>query len=121
MGKVWLDGKLLNSDEAKISVFDHGLLYGDGCFEGIRVYNGRVFKLAAHLDRMTKSAATIRLPPPYTTKEIEKAIRDTLAANEMTDAYIRLMRASSIVSTQSSQRRLYPGRPRLEVRPDSPK
>ena len=91
MGKVWLDGKLLNSDEAKISVFDHGLLYGDGCFEGIRVYNGRVFKLAAHLDRMTKSAARIRLTPPYTTKEIEKAIRDTLAANEMTDAYIRLV------------------------------
>ena len=91
MGKVWLDGKLLNSDQAKISVFDHGLLYGDGCFEGIRVYNGRVFKLASHLDRMTKSAARIRLTPPYTTEEIAKAIRETLAANEMTDAYIRLV------------------------------
>ncbi len=91
MGKVWLDGTLLNSDQAKISVFDHGLLYGDGCFEGIRVYNGRVFKLAAHLERITQSAARIRLTPPYTTEEIAQAIRETLAANEMTDAYIRLV------------------------------
>lgn len=91
MSKVWLDGELVPSDEAKVSVFDHGLLYGDGCFEGIRVYNGRIFKLGSHLRRMYQSAEKIRLTPGYTSEEIESAIRKTLAANNLTDAYIRLI------------------------------
>jgi branched-chain amino acid aminotransferase len=72
-------------------VYDHGLLYGDGCFEGIRVYNGRVFKLARHLDRLYESAAKIRLTPAYEREEIARAIRETLAANHLKDAYIRLI------------------------------
>ena len=63
MGKTWLDGALCDTEQAKVSVFDHGLLYGDGCFEGIRVYNGRIFKLASHLQRMYTSAERIRLTP----------------------------------------------------------
>jgi branched-chain amino acid aminotransferase len=91
MGKVWLDGKLVDQSDAKISVFDPGLLYGDGCFEGIRCYNGRVFKLRSHLKRMFDSAQRIRLKPAYSMEEVEKAVRDTLAANGMKDAYIRLI------------------------------
>ncbi len=91
MSKVWLDGELVEQDQAKVSIFDHAVLYGDGCFEGIRVYNGRVFKLRSHLKRMYESAERIRLTPPYTTSEIEKAIRETIAANGLTDAYIRLV------------------------------
>lgn len=89
--KVWLNGELVDREDAKISVFDHGLLYGDGCFEGIRAYGGRIFKLASHLKRMYASAEKIRLQPPYPMEEIDRAIRDTLAANGMTDAYIRLV------------------------------
>ena len=91
MSKVWLDGKLVDQDQAKVSVFDHGVLYGDGCFEGIRAYNGRVFKLRSHLKRMYESAERIRLTPPYTKPEIEKAIRETIAGNGLSDAYIRLV------------------------------
>ena len=91
MSKVWIDGALVDQDQAKVSVFDHAVLYGDGCFEGIRAYNGRVFKLRSHLKRMYESAGRIRLTPPSTKPEIEKAIRDTLAANNLTDAYIRLV------------------------------
>ena len=91
MNKVWLDGALVDQDQAKISVFDHAVLYGDGCFEGIRAYNGRIFKLGSHLNRMYESAERIRLEPPYSSQEIEQAIRDTVAANNLTDAYIRLV------------------------------
>ncbi len=91
MSKVWLDGNLVDQDQAKVSVFDHAVLYGDGCFEGIRAYNGRVFKLRSHLKRMYESAERIRLTPPYANPEIEKAIRDTIAANGLSDAYIRLV------------------------------
>jgi branched-chain amino acid aminotransferase len=72
-------------------VYDHGLLYGDGCFEGIRAYNGRIFKLASHLRRMYESAEFIRLKPNYTPQQVDQAIRQTLAANQMKDAYIRLI------------------------------
>ncbi len=89
--KIWLDGELVNAENAKISVYDHGLLYGDGCFEGIRAYGGRIFKLASHLKRMDASAEKIRLKPPYTNAQIAAAIRQTLAANGMPDAYIRLV------------------------------
>ena len=91
MNKVWLDGALVDQDQAKISVFDHAVLYGDGCFEGIRAYNGRIFKLGSHLNRMYESAERIRLDPPYPRQEIEQAIRETVAANQLTDAYIRLV------------------------------
>ncbi|MCH7848207.1 MAG: branched-chain-amino-acid transaminase [Planctomycetes bacterium] len=91
MNKVWLDGALVDQDQAKISVFDHAVLYGDGCFEGIRAYNGRIFKLGSHLNRMYESAERIRLDPPYSRQEIEQAIRETVAANNLTDAYIRLV------------------------------
>ena len=91
MGKVWLDGELVDQNQAMVSVYDHGLLYGDGCFEGIRAYNGRILKLASHLRRMYDSAKRIRLTPAYTPQQIDQAIRQTLAANQMKDAYIRLM------------------------------
>src|SRR5688572_13916155 len=91
MLKVWLDGQLVNQRDAKVSVYDHGLLYGDGCFEGIRCYGGRVFKLASHLRRMYQSAERIRLKPAYSPQQVEQAIRDTIAGNSMPDAYIRLI------------------------------
>lgn len=89
--KIWLDGELIAADEARISVFDHGVLYGDGCFEGIRAYGGRIFKLKSHLDRMYLSAEKIRLTPPYSRDEIGRAIRRTLEVNGQSDAYIRLV------------------------------
>ncbi len=91
MLKIWIDGQLVDRDDAKVSVYDHGLLYGDGCFEGIRVYNGRVFKLRSHLKRLWASAEKIRLKPAYSMDEIDRAIRETLAANNLRDAYIRLI------------------------------
>ncbi len=89
--KIWLDGELVAADEARISVFDHAVLYGDGCFEGIRAYAGRIFKLKSHLDRLYASAQKIRLIPSYSIDEIERAIRATLDVNGLSDAYIRLV------------------------------
>ncbi len=89
--QVWLDGKLVDKEQASVNVYDHGLLYGDGCFEGIRAYNGRIFKLASHLRRLFDSAEKIRLKPPYGPEEIGQAIRQTLAANRLPDGYIRLV------------------------------
>src|SRR5215213_6024124 len=89
--KVWIDGKLVDKDDAKISVYDHGLLYGDGVFEGIRVYAGRVFKEQAHLDRLWDSAKAIRLTIPYSREEVRAAIEQTIKANNFTDCYIRLI------------------------------
>lgn len=89
--KVWLDGKLVPQSDAKISVYDHGLLYGDGVFEGIRQYNGAVFEKAAHLKRLWESAQAIRLTIPYTQEQVGQAIEDTLAANNFKDCYIRLV------------------------------
>lgn len=91
MGLVYIDGKLFKTEEAKISVFDHGLLYGDGVFEGIRAYNGRVFKLNEHLDRLFRSAKFIMLNIPLTKEELTKSIVETIKANELRDAYIRLV------------------------------
>ena len=91
MLKIWIDGELVNEDQAKVSVFDHGLLYGDGCFEGIRVYNGRIFKFRSHLERMYRSAEKIRLQPAYSLEVIDKATRETVAVNNLVDAYIRLV------------------------------
>ena len=89
--KIWIDGKLVDKSEAKISVYDHGLLYGDGVFEGIRVYSSKIFELEAHLDRLWNSAKAIRLQIPVTRDEITKAMYETVKANNFTDCYIRLV------------------------------
>ncbi|MBU2599487.1 branched-chain-amino-acid transaminase [bacterium] len=88
---VYLDGKLVPKEEAKISVFDHGLLYGDGIFEGIRSYNGRVFKLEEHLKRLSDSAKAINLNIPLSLKELKEAVLLTLRSNNLKNAYIRLV------------------------------
>lgn len=89
--KIWMNGSLVDSENATVSVFDHGLLYGDGCFEGIRIYNGKIFKLHSHVVRMFNSASAMRLQPGYTVEEIEDAVRETVAANDRQDGYIRLV------------------------------
>lgn len=89
--KIWLDGKLVPTAQATVSVFDHGLLYGDGIFEGIRVYGGRIFECKAHVERLFDSAKAIRLEMPYTRDEIVRAMHDTIKANNVTDGYIRLV------------------------------
>lgn len=88
---IYLDGKLVPESEAKVSVFDHGLLYGDGCFEGIRIYNGRVFRLTEHIERLYESARSICLTIPISIAEMEKATVETVAANKLRDGYIRLV------------------------------
>ena len=87
--KVYIAGKFVNKEDAKISVYDHGLLYGDGVFEGIRSYAGQVFRLTEHVDRLFESARAIHLVIPMTRQEVAQAIIDTLAVNNFTDAYIR--------------------------------
>jgi branched-chain amino acid aminotransferase len=89
--KVWLNGELLDKSDAKISVFDHGVLYGDGVFEGIRIYSGRIFECRAHLDRLYESAQRIRLQIPYTKQELNDAMVSTMRANQRTEGYIRLV------------------------------
>jgi branched-chain amino acid aminotransferase len=89
--KVWLDGNLVPAEQASVSVFDHGVLYGDGVFEGIRIYNNRVLKLATHVTRLFESAHSIRLDIPYTHDEIAAAVQATCEANGITDGYIRLV------------------------------
>ncbi len=89
--KVYVNGKLFPESEAKISVFDHGFLYGDGVFEGIRAYNGLIFRLTEHLNRLYESAHTILLKIPMTRKQLEQSIVKTLQANRQKDAYIRLV------------------------------
>ncbi len=89
--KIWLDGELVDKADAKISVFDHGLLYGDGIFEGIRMYNGRVFRLEEHIDRLFDSAKAVLLDLPWTHEEICQATVDTIKANELRDGYVRLV------------------------------
>ena len=91
MSVVWLNGELVDRETASVSVFDHGLLYGDGCFEGIRVYNGRVFKLRSHLERMYASAEYISLKPKYTIDEISDAVHETVRRNDCGNGYIRLV------------------------------
>jgi branched-chain amino acid aminotransferase len=90
--KIFLDGNFVEKGEAKISVFDHAFLYGDGVFEGIRVYNGRIFRLKEHLERLWSSAKAINLEIPMHKKEMEKALIKTILANKLNDdAYIRLI------------------------------
>ncbi|HEY0009333.1 MAG TPA: branched-chain-amino-acid transaminase [Tepidisphaeraceae bacterium] len=89
--KVWIDDKLVNKDDAKVSVYDHGLLYGDGVFEGIRAYCGKIFECDQHMRRLYDSAKAIRLTIPYTAEQLVKATYETIAANGFTDCYIRLV------------------------------
>jgi branched-chain amino acid aminotransferase len=88
---IYLDGELVPPAEAKVSVFDHGLLYGDGVFEGIRAYNGRIFRLEQHLHRLYDSAHVIHLEVPMPVEEMERAVIETVRANELRDCYIRLV------------------------------
>jgi len=88
---VYIDGEYFPESEAKISVFDHGFLYGDGIFEGIRSYNGIVFKLKEHIDRLYHSARAIMLEIPLTKEEMIEAVLETLRRNNLKDAYIRLV------------------------------
>lgn len=89
--EVYIDGKFYPKSEAKVSVYDHGLLYGDGVFEGIRAYDGVVFKLKEHIERLYSSAHTIMMQIPMAQKEMIKAILDTLKKNKLSNSYIRLV------------------------------
>src|SRR4030043_2306721 len=88
---VYIDGQYYPKSEAKVSVFDHGLLYGDGIFEGIRAYEGSVFKLREHIDRLYKSAHMIMLPIPIAKEDMVQKTLETLRENGLKDAYIRLV------------------------------
>jgi branched-chain amino acid aminotransferase len=89
--KIWINGKLYAKEDAKISVYDHGLLYGDGVFEGLRSYGGVVFRLEQHLTRLWNSAKAILLEIPLSREEVARAINETLQANGLKDGYIRLV------------------------------
>jgi branched-chain amino acid aminotransferase len=89
--QIYLDGKYLDQADAKISVFDHGLLYGDGIFEGIRIYSGNVFRLEEHLERFDHSARAIMLTLPLSRKEIAEVVCETCRRNNLQDGYIRLV------------------------------
>ena len=89
--QVFIDGKFYPKSQARVSVFDHGLLYGDGIFEGIRAYNGSVFKLGEHIDRLYKSAHMIMLPIPIPKEDMVQKTLETLRQNGLKDAYIRLV------------------------------
>jgi branched-chain amino acid aminotransferase len=89
--KIWLGDKLVDKEQANVSVFDHGLLYGDGVFEGIRVYSGKIFELDAHLKRLWDSAKVIRLVIPMTYEQMKDALEQTVQANRIVNGYIRLV------------------------------
>lgn len=89
--QVYVNGEFFPKEEAKISVFDHGFLYGDGVFEGIRAYNGRVFKLKEHIDRLYNGARGIMLDIPLTKEEMTEVVLETIRRNQLRDAYIRLV------------------------------
>jgi len=89
--KIWFDGKLVDKDEAKTSVFDHGTLYGDGCFEGIRFYSGKVFRLQEHIVRLFNSMRYLMIELPWTFDEVCAATEETVAASGLEDGYIRLV------------------------------
>src|SRR6266850_4908451 len=89
--KIYIDGKFYSEADAKVSVFDHGLLYGDGIFEGIRFYNGRVFRLEEHLERLWDSARSICLEIPMSRAEMTEALLETIRQNGLREGYIRLV------------------------------
>ena len=88
--QIYVDGVFYSKEDAKISVFDHGLLYGDGIFEGIRIYGGRVFELDPHIDRLYASAQTIALEIPLSRSELIEAMMETIRRNEGAE-YVRLI------------------------------
>lgn len=88
---IYLNGEFVSKEEAKVSVYDHGFLYGDGIFEGIRIYNGNIFKCKEHLDRLYDSAKSIMLDIPLSRQEMQDALVETLRRNELRDGYIRLV------------------------------
>src|ERR1051325_4088749 len=89
--KIYIDGQYFSENDAKVSVFDHGLLYGDGVFEGIRAYSGRVFKLKEHIDRLFCSAKSILLTIPMSPAEVMRAVVETCRRNKIQDGYMRLV------------------------------
>lgn len=89
--KIYIDGELFDEADAKVSVFDHGLLYGDGIFEGIRFYNGRVFRMEEHMDRLWESARSICIEIPMSRRELDEALLDTIRQNGLRDGYVRLI------------------------------
>src|SRR5947199_542757 len=89
--RIYIDGRFYSEADAKVSVFDHGLLYGDGIFEGIRFYNGRVFRLEEHLERLWDSARSLCLEVPMTRQQMNEALLDTIRKNDLHDGYIRLV------------------------------
>jgi branched-chain amino acid aminotransferase len=91
MNKIWINGKLFDKSEARVSVYDHGFLYGDGVFEGIRIYNRKVFKLREHIDRLYESARHIHLEIPMSREQMCEATVATVQANQKVDGYIRLI------------------------------
>jgi branched-chain amino acid aminotransferase len=89
--RIYINGKLYDKADAKISVYDHGLLYGDGVFEGIRIYGGKVFRLREHLNRLYEGGRSIRLEIPLNREQMEDAVKSTVEANNKRDGYIRLV------------------------------
>jgi branched-chain amino acid aminotransferase len=89
--QIYISGRFFSKESAKISVFDHGFLYGDGIFEGMRAYNGKIFRLQDHLQRLWESARSIFLQIPISMKEMENACNETLKVNDLKDAYLRLI------------------------------
>ena len=89
--QIFLNDKLVPKEQAVVSVFDHGFLYGDGVFEGLRVYNGRIFRLDGHMERLRRSAKAILLESPMSDGELTRAIKETVVANDMRDGYIRVI------------------------------
>lgn len=89
--RCWLDGTIVPASEAKISVFDHGFLYGDGIFEGVRFYNSKAFRLPLHLKRLKNSAAALQLTIPLTLHEIDDAVHETISAFHQTEGYCRII------------------------------
>ena len=87
----WIDGDVMPASEAKISVFDHGFLYGDGIFEGIRFYHRKAFRLSSHLKRLEHSAAALRLILPLTKAALERAVEETIAASPLDEGYLRII------------------------------
>src|SRR3989338_8914022 len=112
--EVYIDGKWYPKSEARISVFDHGLLYGDGAFEGIRAYNGLVFKLKEHLDRLYETMHTMLIQCPLTKKQLQEAIIQTLKANKLKDAYIRVVVTRGVGDLGLDPRKCY-GKPGIII------
>jgi branched-chain amino acid aminotransferase len=91
MTKIYINGKFFDKQDAKVSVYDHGFLYGDGVFEGIRIYNSKAFRLKQHIDRLYESARSIYLEIPIPREQMTQAVNDTIKVNERKDGYIRLV------------------------------